>query len=75
MSICLLSGILAVLALAISMFSMGYSMANWHFSNAYVREKVMARLEEELRWRLQISKDMTETTNEMSESDTATMDK
>lgn len=59
------SVVLAVVALAISAFSAGYSMANWHFSSTFVRDKIVKELEKELRWRLQLNK---ETSNEISES-------
>lgn len=56
--------VLSIVSLAISAFSAGYSMANWHFSSTFVRDKVMKELEKELRWRLHFNQEMTESTND-----------
>lgn len=56
--------VLSIVSLAISAFSAGYSMANWHFSSTFVRDKVMKKLEKELRWRLHFNQEMTESTND-----------
>lgn len=64
--------ILSIIALAVSAFSAGCSMANWHFSNTFVRDKVTKKLEEELRWRLHLNKEMA---NETTETIKDAMDK
>lgn len=63
---------LSVVAITVSAFGLGYSMANWHFSSTYVRDAVVKRLEKELRWRLQVNKEMT---TETTESTNDAMDK
>lgn len=64
--------ILSIVALVVSAFTAGYSMANWHFSSGFVQEKVIKKLEKELRWRLQLNSEMM---SEKTESTKDAMDK
>lgn len=64
MDISLAAIILSIVSLAVSMFSAGYSMANWHFSSSFVREKMGKQLEKELRWRLQLDREIASETTE-----------
>lgn len=62
--------ILSVVSLVISAFSTGYSMANWHFSNGFVREQVVKKLEKELRWRLHLDREKYSETAESTKDAT-----